>query len=626
MPLFLLLLGALFCLYSGNVQRIQTNLSAGARSQVRIADNMLRMELSAVVTDLQWLSRCEAARSAASGTMTRGESATLIQFVRDKRLYDQIRYLDITGMELFRVNYNDGNAYKVCEDSLQFKGTRYYVAEGLKLMADDIYISPLDLNVENGEIEQPLKPMIRFVTPVQDVSGARMGLAVVNYLGKRLLDVFDNIPSNVDSCMMLLNDDGYWLRCPTSAMEWGFMFDDRKHLTFQSKYPDVWKIMSSQDSGQFMTDHGQFTFSTIQLADIIVNSKTANPEHSAGSWKIVSFIDHETFFSEQNEYAYRLAYVGAPGTVFLGVISLLVIHFLQRSRKAEESIIEHDASFARFVPKEFLRLVGKGSLMDVELSTSVQRDITVLFSDIRSYTTLSEGMTHLEVFTFLNDYFVNVSKPVGSYEGFIDIFIGDALMALFPRSPEDALNAAIAMRFDLHQFNEERRSLGMPSVHCGYGLHFGGVTLGTIGTPDRMQTTAIGDTVNLASRIESVTKTFKVEIVISDDVYNRLPDPASFLLREIDTVRVKGKHEPVTLYECFDVDPRELSQCKAATRDVLAEGMALYKAGDFDNALDKFTACAEACPADSIPPIYIKRCNTMKRIPPGEGWAGISTL
>lgn len=179
--------------------------------------------------------------------------------------------------------------------------------------------------------------------------------------------------------------------------------------------------------------------------------------------------------------------------------------------------------------------------MDVELSTSVQRDITVLFSDIRSYTSLSEDMTHLEVFGFLNDYFVNASRPVGEHAGFIDIFIGDALMALFPRSPQDALEAAVQMRRDLREFNNQRREKGMPPVHCGYGIHYGGVTLGTIGTYDRMQTTAIGDTVNLASRIESVTKTFKVEIVISEDVYNRLPNPGAFLLREIDTVRVKGK-------------------------------------------------------------------------------------
>jgi class 3 adenylate cyclase len=235
-------------------------------------------------------------------------------------------------------------------------------------------------------------------------------------------------------------------------------------------------------------------------------------------------------------------------------------------------------------------------------------------------------MESREVFQFLNDYFKTVSGPVATNHGFIDIFIGDALMALFPRSPEDALRAAIAMRRDLVDFSREKQKEGTPEVNCGYGLHFGEATLGAIGTYERMQTTAIGDTVNLAARIESVTKAFKLDIVISDSVYGRLPDKKEFLLREIDTVRVKGKHEPVVLYECYNGDPEDLAACKTENLHLWEQGLGYYKVGEFDEALEVFTALAKACPEDSVPPIYVKRCNTLKRIPPGEDWAGISTL
>jgi len=622
----LLFFAGLFFLYSMNGQKSETIIKERSIHNVRIAGQMLRQELMSVVSDLQFLAGVQDVTDVMANRMSGTKRRSLLLFVEIKKVYDQVRYLDITGMEVFRANYNAGQPFLTPARQLRFKGSSYYAVEGLKLMRGDIYISPFDLNVEHGAVEEPHKPMIRFVTPVFGETGMRQGVVVLNYLGTRLLDIFDRAPGGAGDQMMLLNEQGYWLKSPEHEDEWGFMFEDRRDRTLQSRQPEVWARISSQDSGQFWDKGGLYTFATFCLADVIDTSKVLNPEHEAGCWKIVSFVSEQAYFADQRKYLADLAMIGVPGAFFLAALSMLMVYFCQKSRRAERSIIENNVSFARFVPHQFLRLVGKGSLNDVELSTSVLREVAVLFSDIRSYTTMSEGMSSQEVFRFLNDYFVFVSGSVTSNEGFIDIFIGDALMALFPRAPEDALRAAVSMRLDLREFNDDRRKVGLPAVHCGYGLHFGEVTLGTIGTHERMQTTAIGDTVNLASRIESVTKTFKVEIVISDSVYMRLPDPSEFMLREIDTVRVKGKHEPVTLYECFDADPEDLAKGKVATLGFLAEAMVHYKAGEFDQALEKFTACAEICPEDSIPAIYLKRCNTMKRIPPGKEWTGVSTI
>lgn len=627
LPLLALLGAALILLYTSYADRTRAVIAGQALNNVRIADLMLRQELHAVVADLQYLAEADEAAEAMDGTLRGMEARSLAVFAQKKRIYDQIRYLDITGMEVFRVDYNNGAPEVVPPKRLQFKGNRYYAVEGLKLLKDEIYISPLDLNVEHGQIEQPLKPMIRFVTPVFDDDGNRRGLVILNYLGQTLLDVFDEVPADPDERTILLNEDGYWLRCSKfPELAWGFMFPDRKDVVFGNRFPDAWRTITAESKGQFHHPAGLFTFSTLCLAEVIEASATRYPEHEAGCWKIVSMVPEDALEAPMRQYAARLGMIGGVGSLFLAALALFIVHFRCRSRRAELSVIEQNTSFARFVPTEFLRLLGKGSLQDVELSTSVERNVAVLFSDIRSYSTLSEKLTSQEVFTLLNDYFVTVSKSITANQGFIDIFIGDALMALFPRSAEDALRAAVGMRFDLRELNERRRAAGQLPVHSGFGLHFGEATLGTIGTHDRMQTTAIGDTVNLAARIESTTKTFKVEIVISDTLFKLLPDPDAFLLREIDTVRVKGKHEPVTLYECFDADPEDLAKCKVATWPLLARGLAHYKAGDFDQALEAFEACAQACPDDSIPPIYIKRCNTMKRIPPGKDWAGISTL
>ncbi len=149
--------------------------------------------------------------------------------------------------------------------------------------------------------------------------------------------------------------------------------------------------------------------------------------------------------------------------------------------------------------------MGKDNLREVELSQSVQREMAVLFSDIRSYTKLSESMHPKSVFELLNNYFSRIDTAITARSGFIDKFIGDAVMALFPEKADDSLRAAIAMRNRIDQFNQRQEQENNPPIHTGFGLHYGEVTLGSIGTMRRMQTTAIGDTVNLAARLESAT-------------------------------------------------------------------------------------------------------------------------
>ena len=178
----------------------------------------------------------------------------------------------------------------------------------------------------------------------------------------------------------------------------------------------------------------------------------------------------------------------------------------------------------------------------------------------------------------------------------------------------------------LRSSTAKNRATGANPIAVGIGVHFGEVTLGTIGTRHRLQATVIGDAVNLASRIESATKTFKINIVITESVYKRLPDPGFFHLREIDTVRVKGKQKPVILYELYDGDPQDIKNGKAKSAPSMTKALELYKKGDFQAALGLFDECAEICPEDSIPPIYIKRCNTFLRIPPGADWAGVSSV
>src|SRR5258708_32624236 len=199
--------------------------------------------------------------------------------------------------------------------------------------------------------------------------------------------------------------------------------------------------------------------------------------------------------------------------------------------------------------------------------------MTILFSDIRNFTTLSEGMTPDENFAFINSYLASMGPVIRTHNGFIDKYIGDAIMALFDTA-DDALRAGLAMFDTLDAFNAERRSAGLEPIAIGIGINTGSLMLGTIGEEHRMDGTVISDAVNLASRIEDLTKVYRVGLLISQYTYEQLPEPQAADIRPIDVVLVKGKTHPVTIYEVFQHDPPAERAAKGRTRALLQEGLA----------------------------------------------------
>jgi len=206
-------------------------------------------------------------------------------------------------------------------------------------------------------------------------------------------------------------------------------------------------------------------------------------------------------------------------------------------------------SFARFVPTEFLESLEKPTVLDVRLGDAVRRTMTVMFADIRRFTSLSEHMSVDDNFRFLNSYLQFIEPDVYAHGGFIDKYIGDAVMALFPGSADSAVQAAIAMQHSIARYNEERRQQGLESIEVGIGLHTGEVMLGTVGSAHRMDTTAIGDTVNLASRVESLTKSTNSPILITGATFDALADATQFTTRSVGQETVRGRTEALTIYQ-----------------------------------------------------------------------------
>ena len=266
-----------------------------------------------------------------------------------------------------------------------------------------------------------------------------------------------------------------------------------------------------------------------------------------------------------------------------------------------------DAS-SRFIPREFLDNLQRATLADVKLGDHVQRDMTVFFADIRDFTALSEKLTPQQNFNFLNSYLKAVTPVIRARHGFIDKYIGDGIMALFPRHPGDALAAAVEVQAAVAKYNLGRIAAGYSAIRIGTGMHRGDIILGTIGEEERMQTTVIADVVNVASRIEGLTKTFGVNILVGGTVVDALEPDHTFKLRRLSAVKAKGKSQSVELYECFNNDPDELLAHKIDTLEAFDHGMEQFKKGMFLTAGRIFSRIAQMNRADTVAAYYRDRC------------------
>jgi diguanylate cyclase (GGDEF)-like protein/PAS domain S-box-containing protein len=267
-PLYALaavLLGAAaYSIAAGDAHQDAIVLRAQEAARVEVASRWLRDYVAMLSTDLLVLARAPAAKlyAADPGPVERRRLTELfLAYASQKQVFDQVRYLDGEGMEVVRVNFADGAPVVVPEAELQPKGERYFFTDTNRLPEGAVYISPLDLNIEHGEIEVPHKPMLRLGTPVFDEAGRRRGVIILNFLGKKLLDEFRAIIAGSGQ-PILLNRDGYWLSAPDRADEFGFMFSRTE--TFATRWPEAWRRFLADHEGSVQTADGLFTFRTVR--------------------------------------------------------------------------------------------------------------------------------------------------------------------------------------------------------------------------------------------------------------------------------------------------------------------------------------------------------------------------
>ena len=308
-----------------------------------------------------------------------GLEGEYLEMSKAKKTYDQIRYLDEDGMEIVRVDYNEGIPATVKDEDLQNKKDRYYFEDTANLNEGQVFVSPLDLNIEHGEIEQPLKPMIRFGRPIFDTEGNHNGVVIINYLAKNLLDGMEEAYTSEEGELLMFNQDGYWLKAINEEDEWGFMYDGKEDKIVENVYPKVWDSIRKNKTGQLETEEGLFTYVTVYPLSLSHISSTGVQEAYEASeykiegneyfWVVASFIPASHLASTATSFLYRILVVDA---LFLLIIFFITwrLHIAIKERRRAENTVFKLNDILRIINK-ILRHDISGKLSNIRASLEV---------------------------------------------------------------------------------------------------------------------------------------------------------------------------------------------------------------------------------------------------------------
>jgi diguanylate cyclase (GGDEF)-like protein len=301
--IFLLSCAAIFAIEYQVTSFARKEIQTNEQRVVRLENQLLSRDISLILGDLQYLQHTY--EEILADPAQRPEIVRRwTEFSQHRGIYDQIRYIDSQGDEIIRINFDGEQARAVEASGLQNKRDRYYFTETEKLPAGVIYASPMDLNMENGVVEQPLKPVIRFAVPLFQSEYDFSGILILNHLTGSVLSDFKELAETGNGFVSLLNYDGHWLSCGNPGNEWNFMYEDRKERTFGAVYPDEWELIRKGE-GQVITENGMFTYMPVSLDHLFLHgasgAKDVRIAAADRKWFIVSVVPSDS------EYAYAFS-------------------------------------------------------------------------------------------------------------------------------------------------------------------------------------------------------------------------------------------------------------------------------------------------------------------------------
>lgn len=496
-----------------------------------------------------------------SKSVSDGLARELVSFARTRDTYEQVRVLSQDGLEVVRIDRVDGSPRVAASSDLRYQGDQDYFREMTAAPSGIVYVSRLDLDIEDADVDRPLEPVLRFGVSVGIGDNAQAYL-VMNMQGIALLEAYDAAHPNASSSAYLLDDDGYWLRGPSRDVEWGFVLRDRSEQGFQYSYPTEWGGFLRERVGQFETENGLFTFDTVVPARLASNfaadlgfpapgeeATSFDGGPSSAAWLSVSVVSPETLRALRSSGFAQIWGWNVVGILVLATGSYTLTRRLRtRAELFERTSQEREvlaSTLEKYMHKEIRdRVLGNPS-QHGRLGGDAQ-DVVVLFADIRGFTRFTETNDPEYVVSVLNRMLTELSVPLRAFDGILDKYIGDGFLAFFEAKPgsEDAAQRAVeAARMMQRAFRNlwhdapgsDLRELGL-----GIGVSAGRVVVGNIGSEKSMNYTVVGDAVNVASRLEGMAKSG--EILLCGAVRSRLQADSSVeLIHAAGRVRGRGK-------------------------------------------------------------------------------------
>jgi adenylate cyclase len=385
--------------------------------------------------------------------------------------------------------------------------------------------------------------------------------------------------------------------------------------------------MQWNSSREFATSKAYINFIKRQEAEILLKEENVRQaayiEQVGKVTKAASDVEKDAFTPE------TLAEVLQRGDE-LGQLARVFTHMVKTVKKREQELTNANSqleslleAYGRFVPHEYLRFLHKESITDVQLGDHVSKNMAIMFSDIRSFTTISEGMTPQENFDFVNAYLKRVSPEIRSNFGLIVKFLGDGMMAIFPDGADDAVAAGVAKHKRVQEYNLSRVERGYLPLKVGVGIHVGYAMLGMVGEANRMQGDAFSDNVNLTARLEGLTKFYGVSLLISEQTLENLSQTDRYQIRFLDRAIVKGRNEAISFYEVLDAEVDEFRVLKEKTQPEFERGLGEYRQGEFERAKDYFHQVLAVNPVDKTAELYVNRINFFLNQGKPDNWDGV---
>lgn len=395
------------------------------RHELESSEILIKNKFKTIISDLLYIAHTDNLKKY-NGSKNKLENLEndFYSFSRAKELYSQVRYLDLTGKEIIRINYKNEKIETVAHSKLQNKKDRYYYTETMKLKNGDIYMSPLDLNIENGHIEEPYTPMIRFGTPVYDIQNKKKGVIIFNYLGNdffKEVELYKEKNALTKYEIIVLNNESYYLKSNNIENQWGFMFKNKKNVNFSNQNPNEWNLLKFRSKKSFYSSKGYYDFFTfhplreaLDEGKKIMNNLESNLlKQKEYYWKIIFYITDDFIKKDRQKNIKKILNFNILIFPIIFMVSAIIAYYSANNffyKKELEFNANYDTLTGIYNRRFGIEILKKYMALSVRKSSS----LTIVYIDINNLKYVNDNFGHSEGDFYIKTVILSITETVRS--------------------------------------------------------------------------------------------------------------------------------------------------------------------------------------------------------------------